>query len=64
MVFYKNTLFDDAYAVAVSFATSQAIPLNQIQAVPEPSGLTLVAGGVVVAVAAGLKRLFRRRNGT
>lgn len=63
MVFYKNTSFEDAYAVAVSFATAHAIPLNQIQAVPEPTGLMLVAGGAVLA-AAGLMRRFRRRNGT
>ena len=37
MVFYKNTSFGDAYAVAAAFATSQSIPLNQIQSVPEPS---------------------------
>ena len=54
-VLYKNTSFDDAYAVAAAFATSQGIPLGQIQSVPEPTTTALIAG---VAVA-GLVRWRR-----
>ena len=61
MVFYKNTSFADAYAVAAAFATSQSIPLNQIQSVPEPTTLALVGSGAIVAAAAGLRRWMRRR---
>ena len=56
MVFSKNASFDDAYAVAAAFATSQGIPLSQIQAVPEPTAAALLAGAAV----AGLVR--RRRQ--
>lgn len=56
MVFYKNTSFDAAYAAAVAFATSQGIPLGQIQSVPEPTTTALVAGAAV----AGLVRWRRR----
>ena len=62
MVFYKNTSFADAYAVAAAFATSQSIPLNQIQSVPEPTTLALVGSGAIVAAAAGLRRWIRRRS--
>ena len=61
MVFYKDTSFADAYAVAAAFATSQSIPLNQIQSVPEPTTLALVGSGAIVAAAAGLRRWMRRR---
>jgi hypothetical protein len=61
MVFYKDTPFADAYAVAAAFATSQSIPLNQIQSVPEPTTLALVGSGTIVAAAAGLRRWMRRR---
>ena len=61
MVFYKNTSFADAYAVAETFAASQSIPLNQIQSVPEPTTLALVGSGAIVAAAAGLRRWIRRR---
>ncbi|MFM7245613.1 MAG: PEP-CTERM sorting domain-containing protein [Planctomycetaceae bacterium] len=60
MVFYKNTSFDDAYAVAAAFATSQGIPLGQIQSVPEPTTTALVAGAAV----AGLVRWRRRGTRT
>ena len=62
MVFYKNTSFADAYAVAAAFATSQSIPLNQIQSVPEPTTLALVGSGAIVAAAAGRRRWIRRRS--
>lgn len=55
-VLYKNTSFDDAYAVAAAFATSQGIPLGQIQSVPEPTTTALIAGAAV----AGLVRWRRR----
>jgi hypothetical protein len=58
MVFYKNTSFDDAYAVAAAFATSQGIPLGQIQSVPEPTTAALVAAAAVAGLAA-----WRRRRG-
>ncbi|MGI9178162.1 MAG: hypothetical protein ACR2IT_09945, partial [Pirellulales bacterium] len=60
MVLYKNTSFADASAVAATFATSQGIPLNQIQSVPEPSACWLV--GIAVAAATGLRRCSRRRG--
>ena len=60
MVFYKNTSFDDAYAVAAAFAASQGIPLGQIQSVPEPTTTALVAGAAV----AGLVRWRRRTTRT
>lgn len=59
-VLYKNTSFDDAYAVAAAFATSQGIPLGQIQSVPEPTTTALVAGAAV----AGLVRWRRRGTRT
>ena len=62
MVFYKDTSFADAYAVAAAFATSQSIPLNQIQSVPEPTTLALVGSGAIVAAAAGRRRWIRRRS--
>jgi hypothetical protein len=60
MVLYKNTSFDDAYAVAAGFATSQGIPLGQIQSVPEPTTAALVAA----ATLAGLVRWRRRATHT
>jgi len=57
MVFSKNTSFEDTYAAAVAFATSQGIPLSQIQVVPEPTTLALVTGAAV----AGVVR-WRRRH--
>jgi hypothetical protein len=62
MVFYKNTSFADAYAVAETFAASQSIPLNQIHSVPEPTTVALVGSGAIVAAAAGLRRWIRRRS--
>ena len=56
MVFYKNTSFGDAYAVAAAFATSQSIPLNQIQSVPEPTTLALVGSGAIVAAVVEWRR--------
>ena len=56
MVFYKDTSFADAYAVAAAFATSQSIPLNQIQSVPEPTTLALVGSGAIVAAVVEWRR--------
>ena len=61
MVLSKNTSFAEAYAVAAAFATSQGIPLNQIQSVPEPGTLAL-AGCGFASVAAGLRHWIRRRS--
>ena len=58
MVLYKNTSFDDAYAVAAAFATSQGIPLSQIQSVPEPTTTALSAAAALAGLAA-----WRRRRG-
>jgi hypothetical protein len=55
MVFYKNTAFADAYAVAETFAAAQGIPTTQIQAVPEPTAAALACGAAV----AGLVRWRR-----
>ena len=60
MVFYKNTSFGDAYAVAAAFATSQSIPLNQIQSVPEPTTSALFGGAAVAAVVEWRRRSARR----
>jgi hypothetical protein len=60
MVFYKDTSFADAYAVAAAFATSQSIPLNQIQSVPEPTTLALFGGVAVAAVVEWRRRSARR----
>lgn len=57
MMLSKNTSFADAYAVAAAFAASQSIPLNQIQAVPEPTTVALLGGGAV----AGIVTRWRRR---
>jgi len=62
MVFYKNTSFADAAAVASVFAASQGIPASQIQSVPEPAALSLAGLGGVVAAAVGLRRWSRRRR--
>lgn len=56
MVFYKNASFDDAYAVAAAFATAQGIPLNQIQAVPEPTTAALLGGGAVAGIVTWRRR--------
>lgn len=47
MLLYKNTSFNDAYAVAQSFAASQSIPTAQIQAVPEPGAVSVLAAAVL-----------------
>jgi hypothetical protein len=58
MVLFKNSSFTDAFAAAAAFAGTQGIPLNKIQAVPEPGALSLAAVGG--AAACGLMRCFRR----
>jgi hypothetical protein len=60
MLLYKNTSFADAYAVAESFASSQGIPTAQIQAVPEPGTLSLLAVAGAIG-GCGLWRRARRR---
>ena len=60
MLLYKNTSFSEAYAVAESFAASQGIPTTQIQAVPEPGTLSLLAVAGAVG-GCGLWRRARRR---
>jgi len=62
MVLSKNTSFADAYAVAATFATSQGIPLNQIQAVPEPAALSVAGSAAVLAAAGILRQRSRRRS--
>jgi hypothetical protein len=64
MLLYKNTSFAEAYAVAESFAASQGIPATQIQAVPEPGTISLLA---VTGLAGGYglwRRARRRAAGT
>jgi len=58
-VLYKNTSFDDAYAVAAAFATSQGIPLGQIQSVPEPTTTALIAGAAVAGLVSWRRRAAR-----
>ena len=62
MVLSKNTSFVDAYAVAAAFATSQGIPLDQIQSVPEPAALSVAGSAAVLAAAGVLWRRFHRRS--
>lgn len=62
MVFSKNASFDDAYAVAAAFATTQGIPLAQIQAVPEPTAAALLGGGAVAVVVAWRRRRAAREG--
>ncbi len=58
-VLYKNTSFDDAYAVAAAFATSQGIPLGQIQSVPEPTTTALIASAAVAGLVSWRRRAAR-----
>jgi hypothetical protein len=64
MVFYKNTSFDDAWAAAAALATSQGIPLVQIQAVPEPTTAALACGAAVACLLRWRRRRTAEGRGT